>query len=433
MSAGRRDLRLRPACVTSVEASTTLATVEQIADKPLVSVVIPCLDEAEAIESCVRAASEALEQAGLSGEVIVVDNGSRDGSGGLARAAGAKVVYEPLQGYGHAYRSGFHAAQGRYIVMADGDGSYDLRDLSRFVDELEAGADVVVGSRLRGKIHPRAMPWLHRHVGNPLLTGILNLFFGTELSDAHCGMRAFRRSVLARLDLRTTGMEFASEHVIRASKCGLDIREIPIEYRPRMGRSKLAALTDGWRHLRLLLVHSPTWLFLVPGAALLLLGLSAGVVVLGDVRLLGRTWQLHTLIGAAMLTLVGSQVLQFGLFARAYAAWHLGERDALFETLRSYVRLETALVGGVLVFLVGLAISGTVLVLWLERGLGTLREEQLAIVGLTLVVLGLQTIFGSFLLSVLALRREVAALEAEESVDGPVPDSLELATRAVEQ
>jgi glycosyltransferase involved in cell wall biosynthesis len=389
-------------------------------------VVLPCLDEAESIQACVQRARAAMDQSGLSGEVLVVDNGSTDGSGALAREAGARVVHEPRRGYGRAYLSGLTAARGRYLVMADGDGSYDLADLPRFVSELENGADVVLGSRLRGKIEPGAMPWLHRRIGNPLLTGILNLFFGTGVSDAHCGMRAFRRALLPRLDLRTTGMEFASEHVIRASKCGLTIREIPIDYRRRVGRSKLSALTDGWRHLRLLLVHSPTWLFLVPGAALLLAGLAMATVVLGDISLFGRTWHLHTLIGAAMLTLVGSQILQFGAFARAYAAWHLGERDALFERLRSYVRLETCLLTGMAVFLAGAGLCGIVLVLWLQRGLGQLREEHLAVVGLTLVVLGLQAIFGSFLLSVLALRRKTEA-PRDELPERALPDSLELA------
>jgi glycosyltransferase involved in cell wall biosynthesis len=388
-----------------VEALTTPAPPKHLADDPLVSVVIPCLDEAEAIETCVREARTALAEAGLAGEVVVVDNGSADGSGGLARAAGARVVYEPRRGYGRAYLSGFAAARGRYIVMADGDGSYDFHDLRRFVEELEAGADLVLGSRLHGTIHDGAMPWLHRRIGTPLLTGMLNLFFGTRVSDAHCGMRAFRRGVLRRLDLRSTGMELASEQLLRASKCGLDIREIPIEYRPRFGQSKLSTLTDGWRHLRLLLVHSPTWLFLVPGSVLLLLGVLTATVVLGDVELFGRHWQLHALIAAALLAIVGSQVLEFGAFARAYAFWHLGEPDPLFDRLRRRVRFEVALACGFLLLLVGLTSCAWIVVLWMQRGLGALREEKLAIVGGTLVVLGIQIIFGSFLLSMLALRR----------------------------
>jgi glycosyltransferase involved in cell wall biosynthesis len=237
--------------------------------EPDVSVVIPCLDEAESIAECVQEALIALRQAGLATEVIVVDNGSRDGSAALATAAGARVVQEPRRGYGHAYLAGFAAARGRYVVMADGDGTYDLSDAVRFCKELDAGADVVIGSRLRGTIHNGAMPWLHRRIGNPVLTWILNVFVGTRVSDAHSGMRAFRRSLLPRLRLCSTGMELASEQLVRSGRLGLDIRELPIHYRPRSGRSKLFWLRDGWRHLWLLLAYSPAWLLLLPMALLL--------------------------------------------------------------------------------------------------------------------------------------------------------------------
>jgi glycosyltransferase involved in cell wall biosynthesis len=244
--------------------------------EPDVSVVIPCLDEAESIAECVQEALIALRQAGLATEVIVVDNGSRDGSAALATAAGARVIQEPRRGYGHAYLAGFAAARGRYVVMADGDGTYDLSDAARFCKELDAGADVVIGSRLRGTIHNGAMPWLHRRIGNPVLTWILNAFVGTRVSDAHSGMRAFRRSLLPRLKLCSTGMELASEQLVRSGRLGLEIRELPIHYRPRRGRSKLFWLRDGWRHLWLLLAYSPAWLLLLPmvlllGAALLAL------------------------------------------------------------------------------------------------------------------------------------------------------------------
>jgi glycosyltransferase involved in cell wall biosynthesis len=219
---------------------------------PLVSVVIPCLDEVAAIGGCVREALTAIATAGFPGEVIVVDNGSRDGSGELARAAGATVIGEPCRGYGAAYLTGFEAARGAYVVMGDADGSYDFNELVRFVGALEAGADFVIGSRMRGQIHPGAMSWLHRYVGNPVLNTLLNALHGAGVSDSHCGLRAFRREDLARLDLRSTGMELASEQVIRAVQVGLVIKELPIDYRPRIGRSKLSPLADGMRHLRLL-------------------------------------------------------------------------------------------------------------------------------------------------------------------------------------
>src|SRR5687768_14714641 len=380
-------------------------------DTPTVSVVIPCLDEAQSVGACVEQAREAMAQAGIAGEVIVVDNGSSDGSAELATQAGARVVHEPRRGYGSAYLAGFAAARGRYVVIGDADLSYDFAEIPRLIAPLDDGADVVMGSRLKGTIHPGAMPWLHRWVGNPLLTGVLNLFFRTGVSDAHCGMRAFRRDLLPALDLRTTGMELASEHLIRAVKIGCDIREIPIAYRPRVGRSKLSSWSDGWRHLRFLLVHSPTWLFVVPGAAMVLAGLVAGAVGSGEVEILGRQWFVHTLIAGAMIAIVGAQILALGLSARTYAAYYLGEHDPVFDRLRARARLEHGLLVGALVLLAGLVLAGVLVTTWVQRGSGELREEQLAVASLTLVVLGLQTIFGAFFLSILGLRRRTPGSE----------------------
>src|SRR4051812_41329528 len=267
--------------------------------EPLVSVVIPCLNEAANIERCVAWARTTLAEHGIPGEVVVADNDSEDDSAALASAAGARVVHERRRGYGNAYMAGFAAARGTYVVMADADLTYDFGDIPRFLGELEAGADLVMGDRMDG-IQPGAMPWLHRYVGNPLLSGTLNLFFKTGVRDAHCGMRALRRDTLAALDLRTTGMEFASEMVIRAAKADLTIRQIPIDYHPRGGTSKLSSFRDGWRHLRFLLVHSPTHLFVIPGAVMLLLGLLAGLVSLSRIELLGREWQLHSMIAGAL-------------------------------------------------------------------------------------------------------------------------------------
>src|SRR5829696_1198029 len=370
--------------------------------EPLVSVVIPCLNEAGSVGDCVRDARHALDGSGISGEIIVVDNGSSDGSAAVAAGAGARVIQEPRRGYGNAYAAGFGEARGRFILMSDADKSYDLAEIPRFVDQLQAGADVVIGSRLNGRIHDGAMPWLHRHVGNPLLTGALNLFCGTRVSDAHCGMRAFRREDLARLDLQATGMELASEQLIRSSKLGLEIREIPIAYMPRTGSSKLSPLPDGWRHLRLLLVHSPTWLFIVPGAGLLVLAAIAGT--LGLTGAAGRDGEQPALVIASMLAIVGSQLVQFGVFARSYAVWHLGERDRLFEGIRNRISLEAVLATGAAVALAGMAATTVTVIRW-DGGMGALLERRLAIASLTLAVIGVQIIFGAFLLSVLGLRR----------------------------
>jgi hypothetical protein len=342
--------------------------------------------------------------------VVVADNGSTDGSPRLAAEAGARVVREHRRGYGSAYLAGFEAARGTYILMGDADDSYDFAQLGRFLDPLRDGADMVIGNRMAG-LRPGSMPWLHRYVGNPLLTGVLNLFFRTGVSDAHCGMRGFRRDLLPALDLRTTGMEFASELVIRSAKLGLDVREVEIEYHPRKGSSKLSSFSDGWRHLRFLLVHSPTWLFLIPGATLVVLGSLMAIVVLTQVSLLGRTWDLHALIAASLTTIVGTQVLQIGMFGRAYAAYYLHERDPLFDRMRDRLRLEHGLIAGGLVLLGGLVVCVVIAVAWLSRGFGELSEQKLAVIGMTLVVVGIQIAFGSFFLSVLGLSRRPRAAD----------------------
>jgi glycosyltransferase involved in cell wall biosynthesis len=369
-----------------------------------ISVVIPCLNEADAIERCVSSARRALEAAGLSGEVIVVDNGSDDGSPELATRAGATVVHERRRGYGSAYLSGFAAARGDYIVMADADLTYDFGEIPRFVRSLDEGAELVMGNRME-HIRPGAMPWLHRYVGNPLLTGILNLFFHAGVSDAHCGMRALRSDVLPRLDLRTTGMEFASEMVIRAAKEGLDVREISIAYHPREGESKLSSFRDGWRHLRFLLVHSPTYLFLVPGAFMVVLGTLIAATVLAQVNVFGRPWELHTMIAGSLLMVIGAQVLTLGLCARAYGTYVLAEHDPWFDRMSSRLKLEHGLLAGALVMLVGLVVVGVILVQWGQQGFGELSEERLAVLAATLVIVGIQIFFGSFLLSIIGLRR----------------------------
>jgi glycosyltransferase involved in cell wall biosynthesis len=371
---------------------------------PFVSVVIPCLNEAQSIEEAVRRAWQALSGNGLKGEVIVVDNGSTDGSPELARRAGADVVEEERRGYGRAYQAGFEVAHGDYIVMADGDLTYDFADIPRFVEQLEAGAELVIGNRMEN-IRPGAMPWHHRYIGNPVLTGVLNLFFRTGVKDAHCGMRAVRRQVLPALELRSPGMEFASEMVIRAAKRGLNIREIPIEYHPRAGESKLSSFRDGWRHLRFLLVHSPTYLFVIPGALMTFLGLLVMITVLGELNVFGRSWDLHTMIAGTLLTVVGTQVLALGFAARAYGVWYMAERDPWFQRLESRIKLEHGLLTGGLVVLVGFALLTFIVAKWVGRGGGALAETQLALLAATLVIVGLQIFFSSFLLSILALRR----------------------------
>lgn len=371
----------------------------------LLSVVIPCLNEAENIELCVTAALGAMTRAGIAGEVIVADNGSEDGSAELAELAGAHVVHEPRRGYGSAYLAGFAAAGGEYIVMADADLTYDFEEIPSFLAALRDGADMVVGDRMEN-IHPGAMPWLHRYIGNPLLSRFLNLLFHTGVRDAHCGMRAFRRSRLEVLQLRTTGMEFASEMIVRAAKEKLDIREIPIEYHPRGGESKLSSFRDGWRHLRFLLLHSPNHLFILPGALVAVLGGLISLTVLARIPLLARQWDLHTLIGGSLLLIIGTQLVGLGLCAHAYATYFMGERDAWFDRARERLRLEHGLMLGGAVTLAGAAMIFAVVLDWAQRGFGSLSQERVAIFAASLLVIGIQIVFTSFLLSILGLRRE---------------------------
>jgi glycosyltransferase involved in cell wall biosynthesis len=389
---------------TAVHTRRTLAQDQRELHTPLVSVVIPCLNEAETIEACVTAARRALDAMDVPGEVVVADNSSDDDSAKLAEKAGARVIVERRRGYGSAYLAGFEAARGRYIVMADADLTYDFNEIPRFVAALEDGAEMVIGDRM-DNIQPGAMPWLHRYVGNPILTGLLNLLFSTGVNDAHCGMRALRRDVLPRLDLRTTGMEFASEMVIRASKANLRIAEFPIEYHPRGGESKLSSFRDGWRHLRFLLVHSPTHLFVLPGAALAGFGTVILVYVGSGLSFFGRAWGVHALIGGALLMIVGTQVLALGLCAHAYGTYFMGERDPWFDRMRARFRLEHGLLLGGAFTLIGVVMGAVILASWISHGFGSLAYERLAVVAASLLIVGIQIFFSSFLLSILGLRR----------------------------
>jgi glycosyltransferase involved in cell wall biosynthesis len=377
--------------------------VEEIPAK-LLSVIIPCLNEAENIEQCVKAAWQAMERSRIDGEVIVADNGSEDGSAELAVRAGANVVHEHRRGYGSAYIAGFAAAGGTYILMADADLTYDFNEIPSFLGQLEEGADMVIGDRMEN-ILPGAMPWHHRYIGNPLLSRLLNLLFHTGVHDAHCGMRAFRRDRLELLQLRTTGMEFASEMVVRAAKERLDIREIPIEYHPRGGESKLSSFRDGWRHVRFLLLHSPNHLFILPGALISALGALISLTVLAHLPVLARRWDLHTLIGGSLLLIVGAQLVGLGLCAHAYATYFMGERDAWFDRARERVRLEHGLMLGGVIALLGVGLLTALVVNWISSGFGSLAQERGAIVAATLLVIGIQVVFTSFLLSILGLRR----------------------------
>jgi glycosyltransferase involved in cell wall biosynthesis len=262
---------------TIVDVSTTADRCERpanrrsmVLDRPEVSVVMPCLNEEKTIGVCIEKAMSAMERMGVRGEVVVSDNGSADSSVEIAESLGARVVHQSVKGYGSAYLKGITEAYGDYIVIGDSDNTYDFAELDRFLDPLRDGYDVVMGNRFKGGILPGAMPWHHQYIGNPLLSGILNLFFRTGIGDAHCGIRSFTREAFGRMHLQTTGMEFASEMVINASRAGLSMTEVPVTYYPRAegSEAKLRSFRDGWRHLRFMLLYSPDWLFMIPGLAL---------------------------------------------------------------------------------------------------------------------------------------------------------------------
>jgi glycosyltransferase involved in cell wall biosynthesis len=374
--------------------TTAIGSAPEASTSPEVSVVIPCLNEEAGIAQVVAEARAALDAASLDGEIIVVDNASDDDSAELARAAGATVVSEPRRGYGSAYLAGLARARGRFVVMTDADGTYPLDRIGDLVERLRDGADLVLGSRFRGTIEPGAMPWSNRYLGNPFLTGMLNLLFRSGVSDAHCGLRAIRRDVVPSLQLSATGMEFASEMVIKAGKRRLRIDEVPIDYRVRVGESKLSRVADAWRHVRFMLVYSPMFLFILPGAAAALAGL-AGMIVLAALRGLGDNWT-GVSVALAMLALLGLALVQLGVSARTYAVIYLGEHDEGLERSWKQLRLEHGLLVSAATIVVGVAIT-------LISFFDGVKDPRLGVLGLALVTAGFQGVFGSFFLSILGL------------------------------
>jgi glycosyltransferase involved in cell wall biosynthesis len=330
-----------------------------------ISVVMPCLNEAKSVGICVRKALEGIRRTGQPGEVVVSDNGSTDGSARIAAEAGAKVVHQPVKGYGNAYLKGFSEARGRYIVMGDSDDTYDFTELGALIQPLADGtSDYVLGSRFGGQIMKGAMTWTHRYIGNPILTGVLNRMFGLEISDAHSGMRAFTREALDRMGLCCEGMEFASEIVVKAARAELRVSEVPIQYHPRIGESKLNGVRDAWRHLRFMLLLSPNHLFIIPGIVVFLLGfIGQSVLLVGNVSVAHHLLQVHFSILFALLTLAGSQAVIFGVFARTYAkSVGLEKPSGLSDWVERDFSLERGLLVGGLFVLAGLGIDLGILI-----------------------------------------------------------------------
>lgn len=406
-----------------------------MSDAPLeLTILMPCLNEAETLAVCIRKAQGYLTRSGISGEVLIADNGSTDGSQEIARAHGARVVDVPVRGYGAALGAGIAAARGRFVIMGDADDSYDFSALDAFVAALRQGHQLVMGNRFRGGIAPGAMPWHHKYIGNPVLSFLGKLFFRTRASDFHCGLRGFDRDAIQGLGLRTTGMEFASEMLVKATLSGLDVAEVPTTLKPD-GRSRpphLRSFRDGWRHLRFLLLFSPRWLFLYPGLVLLILGLVVGGALLPGPVQIGRVvFDLHTFVVAAMCVIVGLQSISFGFIGRRFASrYGFIPRSERFDRLLEGLTLERILLAALVLMGIGAAAMIWGLSQWAARDFGPLESPytlRALLLAMTALVAGFQLMLSGFLSSMtnIPLRegRVVSAPpeEYQQRRDAPLP------------
>jgi glycosyltransferase involved in cell wall biosynthesis len=383
------------------------------------TILMPCLNEAETLAACVTKAFAFLDRSGVLGEVVIADNGSTDGSQSIAHNLGARVVDIPVRGYGAALQGGIIGARGKYIIVGDSDDSYDFSDLTPFVEKLRAGYDLVMGNRFRGGIKPGAMPRLHRYLGNPVLTAIGRVFFRSPCGDFHCGLRGFSRAAALRLDLQGTGMEFASEMVVKATVGKLRITEVPTTLSPD-GRSRpphLKSWSDGWRHLRFVLLFSPRWLFLYPGAAMFSVGVLATLWLLPRPRSIGGVgFDVHTLVYASVLVVVGFQSTLFWVFAKIYG---LRERivppDPWFRETIKLISVERGLMAGAALLVLGLLLGVAALESWTNTGFGALRAAdtmRYVIPSATLILLAFQMVYAAFFISILDIRASYAGSES---------------------
>ncbi len=370
-----------------------------------VSIVMPCLNEAETLATCLEKAQRYLQENDISGEVIVADNGSIDGSQQIAQSMNARVVNVPTKGYGSALKAGIMAARGQYVIMGDADDSYDFSRLNPFVQKLRQGYDLVMGNRFRGGIAPGAMPLLHRYLGNPVLTGIGRLLFASPCGDFHCGLRGFRKEAIAALDLQTTGMEFASEMVVKSTLYGHKIAEVPTTLSPD-GRSRpphLNTWRDGWRHLRFLLMYSPRWLFFYPGIFLIVAGLAATLWLLPSPKV-------HTLLYSSTAMTIGFQIVMFALFTKVFAIREgLLPPDRRLKRLFRYINLESGLIVGGVLMVLGIAASVYAFGIWGQHSFGSLNPAEtmpIVISAVTCIALSFQVVFSSFFLSILGLSKK---------------------------
>jgi len=374
-----------------------------MANQKSVSVILPCLNEEKTVGICVEKAKKAFRENRINGEIIVVDNNSTDKSSEIAEKAGAIVVREKQKGYGSAYLAGIEKASGEIIIFADADCTYDLMEMPLLISEMK-NADMVIGKR---NIQKGAMPWLHRYVGNPALSFILRKFFNVNISDTHCGFRAARKNALKKLSLQSTGMEFASEMIIKASKAGLIMKEIPVTYNPRVGESKLSSFTDGWRHLRFMFLYSPLHLFILPGLLLFIIGLYLLVSLLnGPMIIDGFKLDMHPMVLGEALVLVGFQIMSLGIYAKSYAIKRgLDMPKGFMLFIEKHLNFERGMLSGLLIMLAGLLMGAVIITRWVGSNFGELNELRSSIFAMTFIILGVQIMFSSFFLSVLGIEK----------------------------
>jgi glycosyltransferase involved in cell wall biosynthesis len=378
-----------------------------ISGEPEVSVVMPCLNEENSVGICVRKAKEVFAREGIRGEIIVADNGSTDCSCVVAEKAGAKVVVESQPGYGAAYLRGLEEAQGKFIVIADSDNSYNFYDIPRFLQPLRDGYDFVIGSRFRGKMAQGAMPWLNRYVGNPILSGAFRVFFRARLTDALCGMRALTAAAYRRMKLRTLGMEFATEMIFSALQNNLRIREIPVDYHLRAGRSKLRPFADAWRYIRFMLLYCPSWLYFIPGLSGFLLGMALQLLLLrGPFYFLGRLWNTHLMVLAGGMSILSYQLLNLGVYAHTFAI-NQGflKKGRIVRFVERHFSLERGIFLGAILIICGFFLNLFIFLEWFSRSFGPLFRIRESIFAVNLLIIGLQTVFSSFFISLLFLKR----------------------------
>jgi len=373
-----------------------------------VSIVLPCLNEEETLGICIRKIKEVFLKENINGEIIVVDNGSTDRSKEIALKEGVILLEEKIKGYGAAYLRGLREAKAKYIIMGDSDDTYDFYEIPKFLKKLKEGYDFVMGSRFKGKIQKKAMSWSHRYIGNPILSGMCRLFFRTKLSDIHCGMRAFTKEAYKKMNLLTTGMEFATEMVVSALMNNLKICEIPINYYPRKGKSKLMPFADAWRHIRFMLMFCPVWLYFIPGIVGLVFSLGLLLILLrGPFLFLGHYWDIHLMVYLSVFSVLFYQILNLGVYAHTYAlrqGFLKYDRFTLF--FKRHFNLERGIILGGIIFLIGFIISLTIFIEWLSKHFGALYRIRESIVAMTFMVIGIQTIFSSFFISLLFVEKK---------------------------